>query len=322
VGKNQNPGGLAKRAQGVEVTDVFRRYQHLLGPVHSGSAKIIRDIKDCRTARLGGHVNRCEKEECSHEEISYNSCRNRHCPKCQFLTRAKWVQERIDELLPVEYFHVVFTLPHALNPLILQNKKRLYDLLFKAASQTLKEVSQRNLKAEVGFIAVLHTWGQNLMDHPHLHVIVPGGGLKEKSGERKWIHCKKGYLLPIKILSQVFRGKFLSQLEKDHGKLKFKGKLEHLSNPSEFKNLLIKSAEKSWVIYAKKPFAGPKQVISYLGNYTHRVAISNHRLLKIENEEVSFRYRDYKDENKKKVMTLHTKEFMRRFLLLPCRIGL
>jgi hypothetical protein len=305
----------------LEVADIFRKYRHLLGPLPAPSAKVVQDIIDCRTSKLGGHRRKCDSEGCGHEEISYNSCRNRHCPKCQFLARAEWVEARIDELLPVEYFHVVFTLPHVFNSLILQNKALLYDLLFQSASQTLKEVAERNLKAEIGFIAVLHTWGQNLMSHPHLHIIIPGGGLTKNDGEVKWVSAKAGFLFPIKVLSKVFRGKFLSAIEDLFKELKFEGDLQPLSDRKRFKELLIQSTRKDWVVYAKKPFAGPEQVIHYLGNYTHRIAISNHRIIKIENDHVHFRYRDYAHENKSKVMILHVKEFMRRFLLhvLPYR---
>ena len=231
------------------------------------------------------------------------------------MTRVNWVTKREEELLPLKYFHVVFTLPSELNPLILQNKATLYDLLFKASAETLKEVAKRkkNMGADLGFIGVLHTWGQNLMDHPHIHYIVPGGGLNQNN----LVQAKRKYLLPVKILSQVFKGKFLSGLEKLHrnGKLQFHGQIENFSDATKFKGLLVECARKSWVVYSKQPFNGPKQVISYLGQYTHRIAISNHRLVKIEDDRVYFKYRDSRNENKSKVMSLHVKEFMRRFLL-------
>lgn len=315
----KSPASLARNPKW-EVADIFRQYRRLLGPLQEGEAKVVRDIIDCRTAKLGGHVRECS--DCGNQEISYNSCRNRHCPKCQFLARAEWVENRVDELLPVEYFHVVFTLPHELNPLILQNKRMLYNLLFDAASQTLKEVSVRHLKAETGFIAVLHTWDQKLSDHPHIHMIVPGGGLREnEDGTDQWVSFKRGYLLPISILTKVYRGKFLSALEALHGELKFSGRTERLKEKSRFKKLLQSVARKNWVVYAKSPFAGPKQVIQYLGNYTHRVAISNYRILKVENDHVYFRYRDSAQNNKHLVMCLHVTEFMRRYLLhvLPRR---
>jgi len=231
------------------------------------------------------------------------------------MTRVNWVTKREEELLPLKYFHVVFTLPSELNPLILQNKALLYDLLFKASAETLKEVAKRkkNMGADLGFIGVLHTWGQNLLDHPHVHYIVPGGGLHQKN----LVQTKRKYLLPVKILSQAFKGKFLSGLENLHqkGKLQFHGQIKNYSDVTKFKGLLSECARKVWVVYAKQPFNGPKQVISYLGQYTHRIAISNHRLVKIEDDRVYFKYRDSRNENKSKIMSLHVKEFMRRFLL-------
>ena len=297
----------------IEIADIFNQYGHQLSGISTASHKVIHAITACRTERLGKHVQECES--CHHQEISYNSCRNRHCPKCQFMTRVNWVSKREEELLPVKYFHVVFTLPSELNPLILRNKDKLYDLLFKASSDTLKEVARRkkNMGAELGFIGVLHTWGQNLMDHPHIHYIVPGGGLNQN----KWVEAKRKYLLPVKILSQVFKAKFLSGLEKlyDDVALKLTGQLEVLAEVGKFKELLIACARKPWVVYAKQPFNGPKQVISYLGQYTHRIAISNHRLIKTEDDRVHFKYRDSRDGNKSKVMSLDATEFMRRFLL-------
>lgn len=294
----------------LEVADIFRRYRDSIGPLPSHSAKVVQNIVNCRTEKLGGHVRRCD--DCDYREQSYNSCRDRHCPKCQFLAKQKWVENRTRDLLPVEYFHVVFTIPHVLNHLALQNKAVLYDILFRTAANTLKEVAYTKLGAEIGFVTVLHTWGQNLMQHPHLHMIVAGGGLRE---DKTWVSCKKGYLLPLKILSTVFRGKFLSTLENSHSELAFHGTLSDLQEKEPFKKLLSEASKRYWVVYAKKPFAGPKQVLSYLGQYTHRIAISNHRLLKIEDDHISFKYRDYSDNNKGKVMSLHVQEFMRRFLL-------
>jgi hypothetical protein len=297
------------------MADLFREHRHQLGALSGIEAKVVQAIIDCRTAKLGGHVRRCDRADCAHEEISYNSCRNRHCPKCQFLARAKWVDARISELLPVEYFHTVFTLPHELIPLVRQNKKVLYDLLFRSASETLKEVMERRLQAEPGFIAVLHTWDQKLKEHPHLHVIVPGGGLKNRDdGTDEWVSCKSGYLLPIAVLTKVFRGKFLSGLEKLRPELKYTGGIEKLSDPRRFKKLLQAVARKEWVVYAKPPFAGPEAVIKYLGSYTHRIAISNYRLIKVENGLVYFRYRDSRNGNKRRVEILPVREFLRRFL--------
>jgi hypothetical protein len=244
---------LAARPK-VEIADIFNRYRHFLPqPLHIGAAKVVRDITDCRTRKLGGHVRQCQN--CGNEEISYNSCRNRHCPKCQFLARAKWVEARIEELFPVEYFHVVFTLPSQLRSLILQNKKILYDLLFEVASETLKEVAERRLKAEVGFFAVLHTWSQNLIDHPHLHIVIPGGGLRTTTeGNDEWVSCKRGYLFPTKILSEVFRGKYLFRLKEVRSELKYEGNLKKYSDPRRFQRLLNETTRQSWVVYAKPPF--------------------------------------------------------------------
>ena len=314
----KNDSNTWRKPSGLEVADVFRKYSHLLGPMPSSHFKVIRDITNCRTEVLGGHVLECP--ECNHKEHSYNSCRNRHCPKCQFLTKIKWIEARVEELLPVQYFHVVFTIPHELNPLVLCNKKILYNILFMAASQTLKDVAANpdNLGAEVGFITLLHTWGQNLLEHPHLHVVIPGGGISFDA--KKWIHCKKRFLFPVKILSKVFRGKFLELLKKsfNEGNLIFPGRIEYLSNQNNFEKLIKQTRKLNWVVFAKKPFAGPKQVVEYLGNYTHRIAISNYRLIKIENDKVHFWYRDSlekKNHKKHKIMVLSVKEFMRRFLL-------
>jgi hypothetical protein len=219
----------------------------------------------------------------------------------------------MSELLPVQYFHVVFTIPRELNPIALCNKKIVYNILFKAMSETLLEVAGRRFGAQLGFTAVLHTWGQNLMDHPHIHAIVPGGGLS--ASRDKWISCKRNYLLALKILSPVFRGKFLNYLEESFDKLCFPGSTQKYKDKKIFKSLLIDAASKKWVVYAKEPFAGPKQVIDYLGNYTHRIAISNRRIIKVENERVTFKYRDRADGNKNKTMILTVQEFMRRFLL-------
>ena len=305
----------------IEIADIFSKHKERLGNLPKEQWKVVQDIINCRTAALGGHVLECDN--CGHLENRYNSCRNRHCPKCQFATKTKWLEDRKKELLPVSYFHLVFTLPAELNTIILQNKRVCYNILFKSASKTLKEVAlnQKNLGAHVGFFMVLHTWGQNLMNHPHIHAVVPGGGISPDNDS--WIGCKKNYLLPVAILSKVFRGKYLSQLEKafKKGKLEFHGNIKELKEEEEFKEVLKKSSKHSWVVYAKKPFAGPEQVLGYLGNYTHRIAISNHRIIKVENDNVYFRIRDSGDESKKKIMALDVGEFMRRFLLhvLPAR---
>jgi hypothetical protein len=305
--KNEKPA--------LEIADIFNDYGHLLGRLPLHHHKVIQAIKNCRTSVLGGHKLQCDS--CDFNKNAYNSCRNRHCPKCGFTARVKWIEKRTEELFDCQYFHVVFTLPSELRSVILENQKICYDLLFKASSETLKEVAAnpKNLGAEIGCIGVLHTWAQNLLDHPHIHFIVPGGGLsKDKS---KWIACKEDFLVPVKILSKVFKAKFLEYLEKlfDQNKLKLTGSNESLSSYSIFKPFIKSCAEKEFNVYCKKPFAGPKQVISYLGQYTHRIAISNHRLVKVEDGCVYFKVRDRESTDKKKIMSLPVLEFMRRFLL-------
>lgn len=292
----------------LEVADILRRYRGSIHP-SPAEAKVVRDMINCRTAIFGGHIMECV--DCGTQEHSYNSCRNRHCTKCQFLRKERWIEARMEELLPVEYFHVVFTVPHEFNQITLQNKSLLYNILFGSAAGTLKTVARTKLDAEIGFISVLHTWGQTLMPHPHLHIIVPGGGLTPAN---TWKSCAKGYFLPCEALSLVFRGKFLSALEQGHKELHFEGDISNLRRPEAFKDVLVEASKKQWVVYAKKPFAGPQQVVNYLGQYTHRIAISNHRLIKIDNDEVYFHYRDYADDNKNKVMALPAVEFINRFL--------
>lgn len=299
----------------IEIADIFRDYGHLLRRMPMHHHKAVQAIKNCRTAVLGGHALACNS--CEFTKNAYNSCRNRHCCKCGFTAQMKWIEKRTEELLDCQYFHVVFTLPSELREIILQNQEVCYNLLFKASSQTLKEVAAtpKNLNAEVGCIGILHTWGQNLMDHPHIHFIVPGGGLaKDKS---KWVSCKEDFLLPVKILSKVFKGKILDSFEKafDNGKLNFSGSIEHLRAHINFESVIRDCAGKDFVVYSKKPFAGPQQVIKYLGQYTHRIAISNYRLVKVEDGKVYFKVRDRENPEKKKIMSLEVKEFMRRFLL-------
>jgi hypothetical protein len=269
----------------------------------------------CRTAALGGHIDSCGR--CGYSRISYNSCRDRHCPKCQASKRAAWVEGRLEGILPVEYFHVVFTLPEELQPLVLQNQRLLYTLLFQAAAATLLRLAAdpRRLGAELGFTAVLHTWGQNLLFHPHLHCVVTGGGLS-LDGSR-WVAARAGYLLPVKVLGRLFRGKFLAGVRAAHdaGQLKLQGSVAHLLEPSGFQRWLRPLYRCEWVVYAKPPFGGPEQVYRYLGRYTHRVAISNSRLLSMDDERVRFQYKDYADQSRTKVMTLSAEEFIRRFLL-------
>lgn len=277
--------------------------------------RALRAIQICRTAALGGHRDQCDR--CGHQVIAYNSCRNRHCPKCQSLAKAQWRAARQAELLPVPYFHVVFTLPERLAPLVLQNPRRLYNLLFRAASQTLLRIAAdpKHLGARIGFLAILHTWGQNLRHHPHLHCVVPGGGLSADS--QHWIACRPGFFLPVRILSRLFRRLFLEGLQQllDQGQLEFHGQLQPLASTAAFAQLLRDCRQTDWVVYAKRPFGGPTQVLDYLGRYTHKVAISNHRLLRLENGQVSFHWNDYRHNQRNKVMTLAATEFLRRFLL-------
>ncbi len=307
----------------LEVADIVRRCGDRFRQTHRVSfaqQRVLRDVTACRTAELGGHVQACDG--CGHRQISYNSCRNRHCPKCQAAARAEWMAAREQELLPVPYFHLVFTLPQQLRPLALQNKKVMYGLLFRAAADTLLTVAAdpKHLGAKIGFLAVLHTWGQNLMHHPHLHIVIPGGGLSEEGS--KWVPCKRSrhgqnFFLPVRILSRVFRGKFIAGLKRAYaqGQLEFHGQLKSLTNPRQFEQLLNQSVRTDWVVYAKRPFGGPKQVLKYLARYTHRVAISNHRLLRLEDDRVTFRYKDYADNQQTTTMTLEATEFLRRFLL-------
>jgi hypothetical protein len=261
----------------------------------------MRAVSVCRTQELGGHLDRCDA--CGFERPAYNSCRNRHCPKCQSLAKAQWLEKQTAELLPVGYFHLVFTLPHELNRLILAHKKIGLSLLFKAVSETLLEFGQTRLKGTLGIIAVLHTWDQTLKDHFHLHCLVPAGALS--IDRNRWISARKNFLFPVKALSQVFRGKFLGLLQQACDK----GKLPAANDE------IKASCKKSWVVYAKKPFGCPAKVLDYLGRYTHRVALSNDRILQVENGKVTLSYRDRKDGERKKIMTLEAQEFIRRFLL-------
>lgn len=264
---------------------------------------------------MGGHVDACDS--CGHQIISYNSCRNRHCPKCQSLASARWLADRRAELLPVDYFHVVFTIPAEFAPLALQNKRVVYEILFSAASQTLRRIAAdpQHLGAEIGFLAVLHTWGQQLQHHPHLHCVVPSGGLSPDG--RRWIKCRTGFFLPVRVLSRLFRRLFLQSLQQafERGALLFHSSLAHLAAPRIFANLIDGARRKEWVVYAKPPFGGPAQVLGYLARYTHRVAISNDRLVKLADGQVSFSWKDYRHHNRPRQRTLAAEEFMRRFLL-------
>jgi Putative transposase/Transposase zinc-binding domain len=304
----------------LEVADVFRDYGDAFLDRYSDTLsterrRALRDIVVCRTAALGGHIEECDR--CGHQRIAYNSCRNRHCPKCQATAAAQWMEAREAELLPVEYFHVVFTLPAAIRPIALQNPRQVYGLLFRAAAETLQQIAAdpKHLGAEIGFLAVLHTWGQNLQHHPHVHCVVPGGGLSPDGSH--WVACQPGYFLPAPVLSLVYRGKFLALLHSafDQGKLSFRGKLKVLASPNEFQRRLTASAQTEWVVHAKRPFGGPERVLKYLARYTHRVAISNRRLVALEDGEVKFHWKDYAHGGCQKTMTLKATEFIRRFLL-------
>lgn len=301
----------------LEVADVFRKHADEYLRTYGATAaqrQVLRAVQNCRTAVLGGHVEACD--HCGHQQISYNSCRNRHCPKCQGPATARWLEARADELLPVGYFHLVFTLPVELCPLALQNPRVVYGLLMQAAAQTLSAVAAnpKHLGAEIGFLAVLHTWGQNLMHHPHVHCVIPAGGLAPDGA--RWVHCRKGFFLPVRVLSRVFRGKFVSGLKQAfvRGHLEFHGELAELTPCGAFEGLLNRSVRHEWVVYAKPPFGGPQQVLKYLARYTHRVAISNRRLLSLGDGKVTFRWKDYAHGNQQRCMTLSAIEFVRRFL--------
>ena len=277
--------------------------------------KVLLAIARCRTAALGGHLDQCTR--CGHRAISYNSCRNRHCPKCQTAARDRWIAARQKELLPTRYVHVVFTLPAQLAPLVLQNKKLLYGLLLRTSAETLLEVARdpKHLGAEIGFFSVLHTWSQKLTLHPHVHCVIPAGGLSPD--HTHWVKSQNRFFLPLKVLSRVFRGKFVAGLRQalQNGPLNFHGNLAPLAQPKPFAAWLRLLFRKDWVVYAKRPFGGPEYVLQYLGRYTHRVAISNHRLVSFTDGKVTFRWRDSAHNNEQKLMTLPIDEFLRRFLL-------
>jgi putative transposase/transposase-like zinc-binding protein len=283
--------------------------------------KVLVAILRCRTALLGGHVDACS--QCQHQAISYNSCRNRHCPRCQTQARDRWIEARQRDLLPTSYAHVVFTIHHALAPLALQNKAAVYGLLMRTTAETLLEIARdpEHLGAEIGFFSVLHTWSQQLRHHPHVHCVVPAGGLA--LDHSRWIAASPRFFLPVKVLAKVFRGKFVEGLRELYGaqQLVLEGVLAPLKNPHTFSELLRIVHRKGWVVYAKRPFGGAGHVVHYLGRYTHRVAISSHRLLSLEDHRVTFRWRDSKHHNKQRLMTLSVHEFLRRFLLHVLPIG-
>src|SRR5476649_2474961 len=305
----------------LELADIFRRCGPQYRLTHAGALgraqrRVMSAIELCRTAALGGHVEQCDA--CGHQRIAFNSCRNRHCPKCQSLARAQWLEHRQAELLrEVEYFHVVFTLPEPIAALAYQNKKALYDILFRTSAETLRTIAAdpKHLGAEIGFITLLHTWGQNLQHHPHVHCVVAGGGIAP-DGEH-WIACHPGFFLPVRVLSRLFRRLFLEQLRRafDMGALHFYGTLEPLADAQAFAAFLAPAAQAEWVVYAKPPFGGAEHVLDYLGRYTHRVAISNNRLLAFDGHTVQFRWKDYRHESRQRTMTLTADEFIRRFLL-------
>ena len=303
-----------------EIADVFRRYgaafqaryARLLGPLQ---LLVLKALAACRTAQLGGHVLQCDA--CGHQKQAYNSCHNRHCPKCQARLRGQWFEDRQRDLLPVEYFHVVFTLPDELGPLALQNKAVIYNLLFRAASQTLLDAAAdwKGLQARIGFFAILHTWGQKLDLHPHLHCVVPGGGVS-LDGTR-WVSCPRGFFLPVKLLSRKFRGTFLAFLKQAHRRreLTLAGRLQPLASDRAFRSWLGPLYDKEWVVYAKPPWKGPQHALKYLARYTHRVAIGNSRLQSIDDGQVSFTYKDYRRPGRQRTLTLAATEFIRRFMM-------
>ncbi len=306
----------------LEVADIFRGHgaawrKANAGHVSLDQLKVMSAIESCRTAALGGHVARCEK--CSHTLIAYNSCRNRHCPKCQGAAATEWLAEREAELLPVPYYHVVFTLPAAIADIAYQNKAAIYDLLFRTSAETLITIAAdpQHLGARIGVLSVLHTWGSALTHHPHVHMIVPGGGISLDG--KNWVSCRPRFFLPVRVLSRLFRRLFLEKLVAAHkaGELQFFGHHAPLSDAQAFAAYLAPLRNSDWVVYSKRPFGGPKQVLAYLARYTHRVAISNRRLIAFDDKGVTFKWKDYRIEgrNRYKVMTLATDEFIRRFLI-------
>jgi hypothetical protein len=306
----------------LDVADIFRAHGPAwrlaqAGHLSLGQLKVMSAIEACRTAELGGHVERCE--DCDHTQIAYNSCRNRHCPKCQGAAAQRWLEARQAELLPIAYYHVVFTLPAQIGDIAYQNKAAVYDILFKAASQTLQTIAAdpKHLGARLGLTAVLHTWGSALTHHPHVHCIVPGGGLS-LDGQR-WISCRPRFFLPVRVLSRLFRRLFLDRLAEAHaeGRLVFFGELAGLADRAAFTARLSPLRRVEWVVYAKRPFAGPESVLAYLARYTHRVAISSSRLVSLDDRGVTFRWKDYRADGlaRQKLMTLAPGEFMRRFLI-------
>jgi hypothetical protein len=310
----------------IELADILRQHGAVYRRTHALSRdqlRVMRAIEVCRTAVLGGHVEKCD--HCSHTRIAYNSCRNRHCRKCQNTEHARWLQSRKAELLPVEYFHVVFTVPEEIAQIAFYNQREVYGILLRTVAETLLTIARdpKHLGAEIGFFCILHTWGQNLLHHPHVHCVIPGGGLSPD--HTRWICCRSGFFLPVRVLSRLFRRLFLQALQAafDQGKLQFFKELEPLRQAAAFTAYLQPLHQNEWVVYAKPPFGGPVHVLEYLGRYTHRVAISNQRLLAVDPETVTFQWKDYRahGEPKSRRMTLAADEFIRRFLIhtLPAR---
>lgn len=311
---------MSVQAGSLQVADVFRRYGHAYRQQHSASLSTVQRramtaIELCRTAALGGHVERCDN--CGHQRVWYNSCRSRCCPSCQSLARAQWLEQRNAELLNTEYFHVVFTVPQEIAGIAYQNKATVYDILFCAAAETIRTIAAdpAHLGAEIGFFGVLHTWGSNMLFRPHIHFVVSGGGISPDG--RRWVACRPGFFLPVRVLSRLFRRLFLHHLQDAYlaGRLKFFSSLRHLDERPAFLRYLAPIRAAEWVVYAKPPFAGPQQVLDYVGRYTHRIAISNNRLLSIDDGNVRFRWKDYRHGNRLGTMTLTSEEFIRRFLL-------
>ncbi len=308
----------------LEVAEIFRRYgarYRLETAVPLAHRRVMTAIEQCRTAALGGHVEQCDR--CQHVRVWYNSCRNRHCPKCQSLARAQWIEQREAEVLDCPYFHVVFTIPEAIASIALLNKAVVYGILFRAAAETLRTIAAdpKHLGADIGFFVVLHTWGQQLQHHPHVHCVVTGGGLSRD--DTRWVACRPGFFLPVRVLSRLFRRLFLQSLQQafDAGRLRLTDALEPLDDPAAFREYLASTRVLEWVVYAKRPFAGPRQVLDYVGRYTHRVAISNNRLVDLTDDQVRFRWKDYRRESQVKTMTVAATEFMRRFLLHVLPLG-
>ncbi len=308
------------RAGSLQVADVFRRYGEAYRQQHGASLstaqrRAMTAIELCRTAALGGHVEQCDS--CGHQRIWYNSCRSRFCPSCQSLARAQWLEDRKSELLDTEYFHLVFTVPHEVATIAYQNKAEVYDILFRAAAETLRKIAAdpSHLGAEIGFFGILHTWGQNLLAHPHAHFVVPGGGISPDG--TRWIACRPGFFLPVRVLSRLYRGLFIYYLKNAFaaGKLRFYSGLQHLNQRAAFLRPLAPLRGIEWVVYSKRPFAGSQQVLDYLGRYTHRIAISNNRLLSVEDGKIRFRWKDYRNGNRIGTIALSGEEFIRRFLL-------